>query len=390
MHCDCGSYNEPNARYCVSCGVRLNLGADRDPRIDLEDDNSHYSANEDSDARNIEDARAVGHEANVKQIGVVKRGRTSIALGAVVILLLGGVAFATQYRKAINVQRAAKMVAERRALAAERRIAETNAITAQRDSLLGELMTSTAFMNQIVEEMSNIKTLKRGNLVQYKERLMPMQEYRAALLARIKDLGALVDSSEARLQTLEARLRDVARSDATMTARVAEFERLVGQYRHVIEDQRSQIERLMAQVGTLQTENARLTREKVALSEQYMDLAETTNTVYWIAGTKAQLLELGIILEEGGRKGFLGIGGRKGVTIVPARELHEADFTPLSKTADVNLTLPNADKTYQIVSRQNASYLSPIAKDGTIRGTVHINNPAQFWGASKFLIVVEK
>lgn len=376
MRCDCGFENPTAAKYCLSCGATL-AARSNDSTVNVAAD---FHGEVDVLAANLHD---VSHTRMSRKVRIA----VAMALGIIMFGSAGMVGI--KYRSAANAQRLARVEAEQRALLAEQRAAQTDAIAAQKDTLLSALMASTAFMNQISDELSKIKTLKAGTVVRYQERLMPIAEYRAAMLERIRELGALVDSSEMRLQGLQSQLRNASGSDAAMAARLAEVQRLAAQYRVTIEEQRSQIERLMTQVETLQSENARLAREKTQLNEQYLDLAEASNTVYWIAGTKAQLLELGIITETGRGKAFLGIGGRKG-TIVPARDLHVSDFTPLSKTADVELTLPKRDKSYQIVSLQPANHLTQISKDGTVRGTVRITDPEQFWATSKFLIFMEQ
>lgn len=387
MRCDCGHDNAAGTRYCLSCGATL-PSAPRGAGIDA----THVSEPSGADEQpRVQDADLAAESVRPSPDALPRRSWMRLVAGLLLALVaITGVAAAgLHYRSARRAERAERLAVERRARLAETRAAQTAAIAAQKDTLLSELMASAAFMNQISDELSKVATLRRGTLVRYQERLVPVAEYRAGVLARIKELGAHVDSSDARLRMIEARLRGLGAAGGEMTARIADFERLVTQYKAAIQDQRAQIERLTSQVGTLQADNARLVREKTQLTAQYMTLAETANTVYWIAGTKAQLLELGVITEEGGRKAFLVVGRRTGSTVVPARDVHEADFTPISKTADVDIVLPKPDRVYEIVSRHNPAYVEPMS-NGTVRGRVHVVDPQQFWAPSKFLIFMEK
>jgi len=104
-----------------------------------------------------------------------------------------------------------------------------------------------------------------------------------------------------------------------------------------------------------------------------------------------ELLKLGVLVEEGGRKGVFGLGRKKGTTLVPGRLLNESDFTSMNMTADQPLNLPHPEKRYKIASRHNGALLSPApGPDGTISSDVRITDPAQFWSASRFLILIER
>ena len=72
-------------------------------------------------------------------------------------------------------------------------------------------------------------------------------------------------------------------------------------------DQRS----LAAQVDTLRGENG-------ALRDTLGNLTTYTNTVYYIVGTKDDLIKKGIIAEEGGSR-FLFVLWKSGKTLVPRR-----------------------------------------------------------------------
>ena len=80
----------------------------------------------------------------------------------------------------------------------------------------------------------------------------------------------------------------------------------IDNYRAVIEEQKATIVALTDQVAQLS--------DTVAL------LKEMNNTVYYIIGTKSDLLHKGIIMETGGSR-FPLIFSKTGETIVPAREL---------------------------------------------------------------------
>jgi len=161
------------------------------------------------------------------------------------LLLLIGV-----FLPAISCDRGAKAKAEQRAKAAESRIAQMNSIGAESDTLRSELMATTTFISQVGAELSKLGHMKRGTVVASDGKVMPIAEYRAAMLIRIRELGERLDHSEARLQASLDRLRTLAASDRQMTAHIVEFGRTVAQYKAMVEEQRAQILRLNDQVET--------------------------------------------------------------------------------------------------------------------------------------------
>ena len=102
-----------------------------------------------------------------------------------------------------------------------------------------------------------------------------------------------------------------------------------------------------------------------------------------------------VIVDKSGKPGVvvIGVGGFLGIgkTVTPARTLSESDFTVIDRMRDSSITFPNAAKKYQIVSRQDTRFLAvPPDKDGSLRETLRVASPEQFWASSKFLILVER
>jgi hypothetical protein len=280
--------------------------------------------------------------------------------------------------------------AEARAAAAEEQLVHMNEIASQKDTLLSELMETTSFINDINDELAKIRTLQRGALVRYEERVVPVTEYRDSMLARIRELGARLDDTEARLKQSQSRLRASAQDNHEMLARIAAFEKTVAEYTAVMAEQRAQIALLTAQLETLQADYSRLALEKASLDTQVVQLTTTVNTVYFVAAPKDELIERGITREEGGSRLLL-IGPKRGRTLVPAADLDAADFTELDKTLAREIVLPDSLAKYAIVSPHGAQYLEDApARDGTFRGRLRIRDPDAFWAQSKFLILVER
>jgi len=144
-------------------------------------------------------------------------------------------------------------------------------------------------------------------------------------------------------------------------------------------------------VQSLEAETVRLTATVDTLGAAVDTLRTQAETVYYVIGTKQELLEQGIVAEEGGAR-VLFIFGRAGKTLVPGRDLDPADFTPINKWSDTRVTLPDSTRNYRIVSRQDVGQLAvPPDDKGRLRvAALEILDPQEFWTASKFLIVVQE
>jgi hypothetical protein len=274
----------------------------------------------------------------------------------------------------------------------------TDSLVSIKNDLLNEVMTSTQFVNEINDEMAKLKARRSAKLttkVTSESDAAAIKEERAAVVTRIRALVARLDSSEARVSSLRARVAKLAQHDSTLVAQVAAYEKNIADLRQTVErqkaeyeatiaTQKTQIATLTSKVDTVTTENARLAGEKTALTDTVSHLSSELNTVYYVIGTKSDLVKQGILVEEGHRR-FVIVGGR---TVSLARNLDPSKFTKIDRLRD--RTIPFPDGEYTIFTRQSLYYASPsAAKNGKLSGGLHIDEPEHFWEPSKFLIIIK-
>ena len=150
----------------------------------------------------------------------------------------------------------------------------------------------------------------------------------------------------------------------------------------IIDEQGTKIVALNSRVDTITRDNVRLAGERAALADTVSQL----NRVYYVAGTRDELIKKGVLVEEGSRS-VLGIFGSR--PVVPARTLDPSAFTSLDRLHDRNITLPEGE--YSVVSRQDLAYTTPgERKDNRIAGSIQIDRPEKFWEPSKFLVLVRR
>jgi predicted nucleic acid-binding Zn-ribbon protein len=280
-----------------------------------------------------------------------------------------------------------------------------DSIVSVKNEMLDEVMQSTQFLNDINSEVAKLKvqpTRKLTAALPKESQLSAMRDERDAVTERIRELVARLDSSESRVASLRTRATALSSQDAQLTQQVAQFEKTIADLRTSLEGQRSEfqatVDRQNAQIAGLNSKldtvtkahavalqaNAQLTGEKAALTDTVNSLVAEKNTAYYVIGTRDELIKKGVLVEEGSKRLLL-FGSR---TVVPARDLDSAKFTRIDRLRDRQITLPAGD--YTIFTRQSPSFLTASAThDGKLAGGLHINDPVQFWGPSKFLVLVK-
>ncbi|MBL8997660.1 MAG: hypothetical protein KJZ74_15220 [Gemmatimonadales bacterium] len=272
----------------------------------------------------------------------------------------------------------------------DRQIEQVAAISAEKDSLLMEVVQNSDFIAAVNSELDRVKNSQpvakgAGEM----ESMSPTQR-RAALAERVKALTERVRESEERLAQSRRRVTSLTADNATMQAQLTAFDSTVRSFQTLIENQKAEIVALLDQVSILTSENMALREanttlesERATLTSEKSALTAEQNTVYWVAGKKDELLRRGIIEQRGG---MLGIGK----TQVLARTLDASEFTAIDRTAVLELALPDAAKSYKMVSTNDVAGLDSPPADGKFKGVVKIASPETFWRTSKFLVLIEQ
>jgi hypothetical protein len=274
-------------------------------------------------------------------------------------------------------------------------LAEVQAISAQKDSLLKDVTATTAFIADVSRQLSTVRNLKTAKLTKdngdLEDGLTP-DERRTRVLAQVREITERVAMAENRLAASRKRVTELTGTDAEKSARLAAFDSTVTAFRDIIENQKNQLATITEQVNQLQQENtvlkadnAQLVSDKTTVTGQRDSLQTDRNMVYYIVADKKTLIDRHVIEKSGG---FLGLGA----TAVPARELDKAVFIPIDRTKVDEIPLPKSDKTYRVVTRQDVDAIESSVvtnKKGEVKGTMKIKNHETFWANSKYLILVE-
>ncbi len=263
------------------------------------------------------------------------------------------------------------------------KIEQLSLVSAEKDSLLSEVVENSKLLSDIGAELAKVKD-RKGSVEVVSPESGPMTS-REVLLGKISDLANRINQSEVRLRASQSKIRSLTKGADSMAFDISGFQ-------NIIETQRLTIQSLVAQMDELEQQNIQLAEEKVVLADSnfaLLDTVQTLNvkdkTVYYVIGTKKDLIAKGLAVEEGSK--FLFFGGK---SLQPARDLADSLFTSADKRDLKQITFPLPDKNYKIISRQNLAYLAtPIDKDAKVKGGIEIAAAEEFWAPSRYLIIVE-
>ena len=267
-------------------------------------------------------------------------------------------------------------------------LAESQRLSAEKDSLLNEVLANAEMVSSINTELSKVKDLG-ANPVAAGETGTTANDQRTVVLGKIRDAMTRLQQSEEALESAKKRLATSSGRNSRLVAQVeryqktieemkANIERQQAEYTAIIDSQNTQIVALRTDLDTVSAQRSRVETEKAAL-------VDTMNTVYYVAGTQDELIKKGVAVKEGSK--FLVFGGTK---LLPARDLDPSAFQVVHRLNDTVLALPRADKKYKIVTRQSPTHLSSPVENGKMSGgELRIAAPDQFWAGSRYLIVVQ-
>jgi hypothetical protein len=263
----------------------------------------------------------------------------------------------------------------------------------EKDLLVREVHSFDYFMEQLQGEFRKIRTLQQqaGTLNPREDPLSSVESERAHILTEARSARlrlARLEAAAERQGRVLAALRDSVRAsadsalasgterDSSRTA-LASVRVLVADLRMRLDDLQHQVDSLTSYSRTLHDENERLTA--VITADATRD-----STVYYVVGTRKQLVDWHLAREAGG----VPVTGW-GKILQPAEIRDSTHFTVTHMRARV-IKLDEG-KDYQILSPQSTSALDThLGPDGTFKGSLHIRDPEAFWRGSRWLVIVAR
>jgi hypothetical protein len=256
-------------------------------------------------------------------------------------------------------------------------------LTAQRDSISQVVSEADSFIGRIDSSISRVKGLPRaphsargseGPLEDQLRQRKDMLRRVDALVARARETANEVTKLKAREKQL------LAENGVLKDSLSAESQRLVADAQLIAELRGS----LEQQAQTIASMQARLDD----FDKQIADARSSAARAYYVIGTEDELVKKGLVVREGGTNLLI---KRVGRTLVPARTLDVAAFTPIDTREVREINVPDSSRRYQIVSRQSLDDVKVGERDGTsFRGPLEIADADKFWSPSRYLIIVKR
>ena len=256
-------------------------------------------------------------------------------------------------------------------------------LTAERDSISHVLGDADDFIGKIDSSISRVKGLPRAS---HERRASegPLEDQvrqRKDMLRRVDALVARARETAKEVAQLKEREKQLLAENGQLKDSLsATAQRLVADAQQIA-DLKGTID---SQAQTIATMQAKLDDFDKQLSAE----RAAWNRAYYVIGTEDELLEKGVVVKEGGTNLLI---KRVGRTLVPARALNKAAFTPIDAREVHAIAVPDTTRRYEIVSRQSLDDVRVTDREGTsFRGPLEIPDADKFWAPSRYLIIVQK
>ena len=248
-------------------------------------------------------------------------------------------------------------------------------LAAQKDSLTRVVLQADDFIMHIDSSVSRVVGKPKSKKKDAKlDPLAQQLQNRKAVMER-------VDALVARTRETAKQLAKANKDNEELKAQLATDEAMVNDLNATIQRQTATIDALSTRVDSLNG----VTRE---MGATIASLEAQHNKAFYVIGKEDELLERGVIVREGGANLLIAHPGR---TIQISRNAEASAFTAVDQRAANLIQMPDPARRYRVVSRQSLDYATVENRDNeSFTGNLKITKPAQFWGASRFLVVVEQ
>lgn len=255
--------------------------------------------------------------------------------------------------------------------------ARLDSLQTTRDSLARELAERSETIQQLTTSIERAASQVSETGVTAPENLQD----------RIATMADNLQSTRSQLEEAQRRIRVLSRQSSSLRD---SLDAVITERNEALAMQRDSIDQLVAGLDSMSSRAEMLSTERADLSEALRALEEKYYTVHVAIGTRDELMEQGVIEEEGGARVLL-ILWKAGETLVPARDLPDNAFQSMDFRETTTIDLPQQG-TYKLISRHNPEYLATtLDEDGQFSGaSLEVTEPEQFWQSSRYLILMRR
>ncbi|HEY6951173.1 MAG TPA: hypothetical protein VI758_02130 [Bacteroidota bacterium] len=251
---------------------------------------------------------------------------------------------------------------------------------ASKDKYIEDVTTTMSeISNQLDAAWAAEKKVVRQTTAHEGSKVLTQTELRRQILSRISDINAMLASNRKRVVDLQHSLK-------AATTKYTGIESMVDDLKKTLEEREKSVAELTERVQNLQSEVTEKTlviaaRDETIKDQKKMIDDETTalQTVYYVAGSRSELKDKGIITREGG---FL--WGLFGSTTLLGDSYDAEYFQPIDKTKESEIEIPG--KIDEIVpKRSEGCYTKEELDNG--HTVLKITKPENFWRENHLVII---
>jgi predicted nucleic acid-binding Zn-ribbon protein len=265
--------------------------------------------------------------------------------------------------------------------------ADVEALSKEKESLVNDANQKNTMINEYVASMNEIET--NLNAVTEKQASINMSATSPEMTRSQKDrINDEIASINELMKTNKDKIAELQKKIKKSNSKIGEFEKMVASLTKQIEDKdkelaelNTKLSDLNGQVATLNTSVTTLSAQNDEKTKVIDDQTQKMHTAYYTKGTYKELETKKVLTKEGG---FLGLGKEQKVA---------NDFDP-DAFAKVDITqtkvIPIESRNAKVITTHpSSSYvLETKEKDKNYVTNLVINDPDQFWKASKYLVVM--
>lgn len=193
---------------------------------------------------------------------------------------------------------------------------------AERDSLLMEVAANARLLADLEAELAKSAPKPRPGQPE-SPALEVTKDTRTIVLERVQALTGRLKAAETQLARSERRARRLTRAVDSLGTGLTAAKSTITDLVEIVGQQREQVTALTTQVEALTT-------VALTLDDSVRHLTDDRNTAYFVVGTREELLQKGVLVEDGHRA--IPLVGRRGVS--PARDLPLGEFTSIDQRGD--------------------------------------------------------
>ncbi|HNW51520.1 MAG TPA: hypothetical protein PKH79_10585 [Prolixibacteraceae bacterium] len=242
-----------------------------------------------------------------------------------------------------------------------------------------KIISYVADFNQIQGRLDSIKRLQKIMAVNLSDPNREVQQSeKDKIIEDINLINNLLEENKKEIASLRSKLKK-------SNMRVSELEKMVLNYQKQIEEKDAEISDLKAKLEKMQIDISQLNDKVNVLTDEGNKKSETIkqqkdemNTAWYCFGSKDELVDNNVVVKVGG---FVGLG--KSVKMKSDFNRDYFKKVDIRKVSEITLMVKKAQL---ITTHPDGSYHF-TGSEKSVENLV-IDNPEEFWKASKYLVVL--